>query len=337
MDHDQMNAAFSIIICAYNPEPTIFERLLNALENIKKQSNCPEHELIIVDNNSVPALSERILLKNFMDKFPDVKLVVEKKAGLTSARIGGARHATGEWIVFFDDDNEPAADYLIKASGLIRDYPQTGVWGPGKITVEFMGEVSAFARSHKDLFQERDMPGTVIDNVRWGQTAYPYGTGMLVRKQILDAYVAKVAEGAYTMSDRIGKSLISGGDMQILLTGIRMGWYAGSSPLLQLNHLIRQQKTSYKKMLQLVYMLSASAVKLYNEVFPEQPHSVVPITNKYVLKTLYTQTRLHLFKKPLREAGYLTATRMGELYAHIIAANKQKTPFMLRMFYKIIS
>jgi hypothetical protein len=160
---------------------------------------------------------------------------------------------------------------------------------------------------------------------------------MLVRKEILEVYVRKVEEGAYTMSDRIGKSLISGGDMQILLTGIKMGWYAGSSHLLRLNHLIKQQKAEYKKMLQLVYMLSASAVKLYNEVFPEEPHSVVPITNRYVLQTLYTQARLHLFKKSFKEAGYLTATRMGELYAHIIAANKQKAPVLLRSFYKLIS
>ncbi len=280
---------------------------------------------------------EREIVKAFLENFPETKIVEEKKPGLTAARIAGAKHAVNEWIVFFDDDNEPASDYLLKATQIIQQFPQTGVWGPGIISVEFVGEVSDFALAHKDLFQERKMDGTIIDNVRWGQTAYPYGTGMTVRKEVMDEYIRQVETGVYTMSDRVGKSLISGGDMQILLTGIKMGWYGGSSPELRINHLIKQEKTRYKKMLQLVYMLSASAIKLYNEVFPDAPHEVVPISNKYVLTTFYTQMRLHLFSKGWREAFYLTATRMGELYAHIIAINQPKAPLALRIFYRFIS
>lgn len=330
-----MSCSFSLIICAYNPDTAVFKRLLAALEAIALQKTYPPFEIILVDNNSTPALESQPDVKRFIESHLQARIITETKPGLTSARIAGAKEAGNEWIIFFDDDNEPAADYLLKANSLIEQYPQAGVWGPGKITVEFMGEVSSFAHSHKDLFQERNMGETIIDNVRWGQTAYPYGTGMIVRKNIMDEYVRFVEIGAYTMSDRIGKSLISGGDMQILLTGIKMGFYAGSSPDLALTHLIKVEKTQFKKILQLVFMLSASAVKLYNEVFPDAPHTVVPISNGYVLSNFYTQFRLHFFKKPAQEAVYLLAKRIGELYAHNIAA-KSRPPVALRLFNKLL-
>jgi len=332
-----LTPGFAIITCAYNPDPKIFQRLLDAIDRVIGKAVGIFCEVIIVDNNSRPALSENELVRAFLQKHATAKLILETQPGLTSARIAGAKRAGSEWLVFFDDDNEPAADYLEKAASVIADHPEAGIMGPGNISVEFTGPVSAFAVSHRDLFQERVMTETVFDNVRWGQTAYPYGTGMVVRKLIMEKYINLVAAGKYTMTDRVGKSLISGGDMQILLTGIKMGYFGGSSHELKLNHLIKQEKTRYKKMLQLVFMLSASAIKLYNEVFPDQPHNVVKITNRYVLQTLYTQCRLHLFKKPFREAVYLLSTRMGELYAHVIAAGTSNAPFLLRFFYKVIS
>lgn len=331
-----MNKLFSIIICAYNPNHEILQRLLDALEKIAKERNNPTYELIIVDNNSNPALDDRTEIMLFKNKFPNTIIIKETKPGLTAARIAGVKQATGEWVIFFDDDNEPEGNYLVEATSLIDQYPQTGVWGPGKVKVEFIGEVSPFAVAHKDLFQERNMSETVIDNIRWGQTAYPYGTGMIVKKVIIDEYVRQVENGAYTMSDRIGKSLISGGDIQILLTGIKMGFYAGSSPQLKLSHLIKKEKTEFKKMLQLVFMLNASAIKTYNQVFPEEPHEVVKISNGYVLKTLYSFIRIDLMKRAPREFLFVVAQRMGEMYAHIIASETQKCPLTLSLIYKLI-
>lgn len=327
---------FSIVTCAYNPLPEIFDRLLKAVVAIGSFAQTPEFEIIIVDNNSSPALETRPQVQDFLTALPHARLIRETKPGLTNARIAGVNAAKADWIIFFDDDNEPHADYLTHASRLIQQHPNAGVLGPGNITVHFLGTPAPFALEHKFLFQERKFTQTTLDNVRWGQTAYPIGTGMIVRRDILQAYMANVASGQYTMTDRIGNSLISGGDIQILLTGIKIGWYAGSSPDLKLNHLISERKSSYRKMLQLIYMTSASAVRLYNEVFPDEPHPVVAVGNKRVLEVIYTQIRLYLFKEPWREVLFQTVRKLGELYAQVLAAPGAKPPLALRTVEKLL-
>ncbi len=330
-----MGKGFSIITCTYNPDKELLSRLCVALGALEKGEFC--FEMILVDNNSHSPVSDLELIHQLMKAIPSMRVVKETKPGLTHARIRGVEEAQYEWIIFFDDDNEPAKEYLVKAEELISAYPKVGCWGPGNIAVEFIGHTSAFAASKKELFQQRTMKKTVIDNVRWGQDAYPYGTGMIVLKSILNEYIEHVKSGSYTMSDRIGKSLISGGDVQILLTGIKMGYFAGSSPLLHLRHLINYEKTQYKKMLHLVFMLSASAIKTYNQVFPDAPHSVRPVNNTDVLKVAYWQLRMYLFRKPVKDLVYDTTRRMGELQAHILASDGARSPRLLRLFHNIVS
>ena len=326
---------FSIITCTYNPDKQLLNRLCTSLSALEKCNY--NFEVIIVDNNSQLPIADLPRIHQLKTALSNTRVVNEGKPGLTHARIRGVEEAQYEWIIFFDDDNEPAKDYLVKAEELISNYPTVGCWGPGNIAVEFLGNTSAFASGKKELFQQRTMEDTVIDNVRWGQNAYPYGTGMIVLQTILQEYIKQVRTGNYTMSDRVGKSLISGGDIQILLTGIKMGYYAGSSHLLRLHHLIKSEKTRYKKMLQLVFMLSASAIKTYNQVFPDEPHSVRPVSNRDVLKIAYGQMRMHLFRRPVKELVYETTRRMGELQAHVIASPGNRPPRLLNLYHKMIS
>lgn len=328
--------SFSIIICSYNPDEVIFNRLLTAIKKITQRENNPPFDITIVDNNSSPALIDRQEIRTFINE-QSASILIEKQPGLTSARIAGVKAAKNDWIIFFDDDNEPASDYLLKTQQLINDYPGAGVLGPGKIKVEFVGKASDFAKTHKELFQERNQQETIIDNVRWGQYAYPYGTGMIVKKQIADEYVKQVEKGSYTMSDRVGKSLISGGDIQILLTGIKMGYYAGSSPSLELTHLIKSEKTAYKKMLQLVFMLSASAVKTYNEVFTDAPFNVSKVSNKDVMMLLYNHVRYYGLRSFNKESLFNLSRRMGELQAQVLAAGDATQPMLLRQFVNRIN
>lgn len=328
-----MDKGLSIIICTYSPDTNLLKRLLNAVTNLE-QGQLP-FEVIIIDNNSPSPVAKLPMVAEFISASHDINLIVEKKPGLTNARIAGIKKAKYNWIIFFDDDNEPYKNYLLLAEQLINEYPQVGCWGPGKIDVEFVGKVSSFAYGKKELFQQRNMTETIIDNIRWDQPSYPYGTGMIVKREILIEYMSQVEKGNYTMTDRIGKSLISGGDMQILLTGIKMGYYAGSSPLLHMTHLINSKKTRFKKMLQLIFMLSASAVKTYNQVFPEAPHTVQAVYNKDVIKIAYYQMRRFLFKKPVKYLIYDTTKRMGELKAHVMASSSP-TPMLLSLYQKMI-
>lgn len=331
-----METGFSVIICTHNPELIIFGKLLKSLNEFIFD-NSFSVEFILVDNNSNRPIEEYTIVGDFIKSKRNVQLISEKKPGLTSARIAGFKKAKYDWVVFFDDDNEPAADYLTEAVKIINRYPHAGVWGPGKIDVEFNGKVSKFALGQKELFQQRSMSETIIDNVRWEQNAYPFGTGMIVRKGILFEYNKNVLEGKYSLTDRIGNSLISGGDIQILLTAIKMGYYAGSSPCLKLVHNIDVNKTKYKRIIKLAYSLSASAIKSYNEVFSDQPFAIQKIDNLNVCKTIYYELRIGLFKKGIKQLVFDIYKRLGELEAHIIASPNNKPPVLLTLFSKIIT
>lgn len=322
---------FSIVICTYNPQPAIFQRLLSAVKNIGN-NNIP-HEIIVVDNNSNPPLNTRQEIKPWLDELKELSLVSEKKPGLTSARIAGIRHAKYDWVIFFDDDNEPQPDYLVSAAALIEKYPQVGLWGPGNLQVEYTGkQESGFLKKTKWLFQERNYSGTHFDNNSIeGSEYYPFGTGMIVKKQILAEYAKRVEEGRYTMSDRAGKSLMSAGDIQVLFTGLQMGFYAGSCSSLGLTHLIDENKSTPGYITRLVYGLNSSQQKAYLEVFPERVKPIDQVDNFKVLHTLQQALRTFRLNKKNYTLSMFISRKLGELNAAVIA-HRHKKPFFLSLY-----
>ena len=131
-----------------------FKRLLNSLINFDDLS--PEHEVIIIDNNSIPSLEHLELVQNFLNFKSESTLVRESKSGLTAARIAGIKNAKYNWLIFFDDDNEPEADYLTSAADIINIHPQVGVWGPGVVNVEYIGKANKWFQDNKRYFQQRN-------------------------------------------------------------------------------------------------------------------------------------------------------------------------------------
>jgi hypothetical protein len=325
---------FSIIICTYNPDIQLLNRLFKAILNFVDSS--PSHEVIIIDNNSDNPLADTLIVKQFLKEKANSYVIRESTPGLTAARIRGIKAAEYDWLIFFDDDNEPSFDYLIQALFLINKYPHVGAWGPGQLKVEYVNQQETiFLKKVKWLFQERNYDGTVFDNnIKEGSEYYPYGTGMIAQKKILSTYSVMVEDGRFTMSDRTGKNLSSAGDIQILFTGIKMGFYAGSSNLLSLNHLITSQKTSRKYINKLVYALNSTQLMAYNEVFPEQSIPSRKIDNMDVIKTLITALRSHKIHQHTFTRHMFIAKKMGELKARVLAYN-YSAPFLLSIFENI--
>jgi glycosyltransferase involved in cell wall biosynthesis len=322
---------FSIIICAYNPKNYLLDRLLNSIISFDKLS--PFHEVIIVDNNSKPTLSENNYINKFLKCKANSQIIVETKAGLTAARIAGIKKSKYDWIVFFDDDNVPDVNYLLQAKILINNHPQVGAWGPGQLTVSYINcQDTKFLKKVKWLFQERHYNETFFENnTIEGSEYYPFGTGMIIRKEALDEYKSRVETGRYTMSDRNGKSLMSAGDTQILFTSLQMGYYAGSSNLLKLVHLIDATKAKHMYAVKLIYALNSSQLKAYQEVFYESIQKVDKFSNNAVIKNMYSALRLYKMHKDKYTLLMFMSKKLGELNARIIAYGLRK-PFLLNLF-----
>src|SRR5271154_1339560 len=96
----------SVIICTHNPRLHYLRRTLDALA----EQTLPKDrwELLLIDNMSREPVSSAWDLS----WHPNARHVREEALGLTNARLRGIRESKGEYLVFIDDDNVAAADYL---------------------------------------------------------------------------------------------------------------------------------------------------------------------------------------------------------------------------------
>lgn len=116
----------SVVICSHNGG-TRLPAALEALASCRTSFPC---EIVIVDNASTDGSAE--VARTSWDASPNVpfplRVVSEPKPGLSSARRAGVQAASYEIIVFCDDDNVLAPDYLLLAHEIMQD-PIVGAAG----------------------------------------------------------------------------------------------------------------------------------------------------------------------------------------------------------------
>jgi glycosyltransferase involved in cell wall biosynthesis len=294
---------YSIIICTYNPDEVIFKRCLDAVSKLRSEGL--EIEVIIVDNNSSIQLLKVDYIRFFIDNLRKSKVITVTQQGLNHARMAGILESKGKAVIFFDDDNEPKEDYLTALHFLYSNYPHVGAWGPGTIDVDFLSVVEPHLYEvAKEAFQERHEQYVTYSNQRSWQSCYPFGTGLSLRKDYCLAYIEKVKAGMFTLSDRKGNDLSSGGDTQMIFFVICMGSAAGVAPSLSLTHIVPERRTTFEYLKRLTYGTSICYSTCLSEVFPEElvriKSHLIP-TDNFNIKVLKKMIPL-LFKRNVKKS-----------------------------------
>ncbi|MEP6951255.1 MAG: hypothetical protein ABI863_18345, partial [Ginsengibacter sp.] len=242
------------------------------------------------------------------------------------------------WLIFFDDDNEPHLRYITQASKLINNHPEVGCWGPAQISVEYIGgQMNDWLQKMKPVFQERFIAEEKTDNNQHWQIWYPVGTGLIIRKDLAGQYAQNVLQKKYFLSDRKGKSLSSGGDVQMVLCAIKEGYKAGISPALKMNHLIKKEKTSLGYILRLTYGTASAYIPAYNQVFDEHRFEIQKAGSRKILIRIYSYFRIHYVKQKDKRDFWIGLTQvMGEFKAST-DDKKFNTPLILRLYERVIS
>ncbi|UHG94045.1 glycosyltransferase family 2 protein [Spirosoma oryzicola] len=275
---------FSIITCAYNPNPAVLVKLVKAVNALRIDTRF-DYEWLIVDNGSKPFVNDVFLLKKSLSEQKHISIIRESKAGLTNARITGLNQSKGDWILFLDDDNEPVDDYLLHAYTLIHKYPFVKCWGPGHVNVRLLDpRIQSWIANRKDMFQEKHINNVIFSNEKMWSICHPAGTGMLIDKNILTGYVESVEKGRYTLTDRLGKSLSSGGDTQIVFHAVDQGMHVGLAPDLVINHNIEPRKSTFKYLKKQTYAGCKSFIKAHNEVLTNNRYELIYKDNVGVAK-----------------------------------------------------
>lgn len=222
----------SVILCTHNPAPKPLRRTLEALRG---QSFATDRwEMLLIDNASEPPLADAEGLRGF----DNARLIPEPELGLTPARLRGIRESTGELLVFVDDDNVLAPDYLEQAWIVHRERPYIGAYG-GSIAPVFQEPPPEWTRPYWYLLAIREAP---VD--RWGllpgnAEIEPCGAGLCVRREVAEFYRKTVEQDPLRASlDRRGQSLASAGDMDLIACALDLDLAIGRFHKLKLDHLI---------------------------------------------------------------------------------------------------
>ena len=86
----------SVIVPTFNRVDFVYK----AIKSISSQTFQPL-EIILVDNNSEDNTSEMVA-----KHFRSVKILIQKKQGVSASRNCGIREASGNWIAFLDSDDQ---------------------------------------------------------------------------------------------------------------------------------------------------------------------------------------------------------------------------------------
>ena len=235
----------SVVLCTHNPEKKYMDRVLEALRNqtLPKEEWC----LVLVDNASdTPVASQWDL-----GWHPHSIYLNEPRPGITYARLAGISAARYPWIVFVDDDNVLAPDYLQNACEIAEKMPFLGVFS-GKISGEFEKEPPEWMKDDMGIIAVRDLQKDIFSSIYiWD--AVPAGAGMVIKRTVAEVYLE------HCRNHPIRQTLIRGEDTDMVLTAIDMGYAIGRFTKLEMTHLIRENR------LQKEYILTLCESSGYSE------------------------------------------------------------------------
>ena len=280
----------SVIICCYNSA----ERIEPTLEHLSKQSidKNISWEVILVDNKSTDNIKE--ISKEIWNKTgSEVELIIveELHSGLANARNKGIQSARGEILIFCDDDNWLDEEYLQIAYDIMKDDSSLGMLGGiGEEIIE--GDKPFWfdrIKSSYAIGPQSDKDGDITF-----RKGYVYGAGAVIRKSVLKGIYSKGFVNQLT--DRVGKTLVSGGDNEIGYMIAFSGFKIYYSSKLKFKHFVPQSRLTVDYVSKLVkgqqltkYKVSYYESYLFEKsyVFPRHRFENIHVSMKKILKLCY--------------------------------------------------
>ncbi|MTI30324.1 glycosyltransferase [Xanthovirga aplysinae] len=208
----------SVIVCCYNSA----KRLPETVQHLAYQKLSPEikWEIFIIDNASTDNTSQ--VAQKEWEKYGlsvPFKVLSEKRQGSRVAREKGIRESQYQYLLFCDDDNWLAPDYLQKAFRIMEKNQAIGALGGRGIAYSNV-ELPEWFQNYKPYYavnEQGEQSGELS-----AKHAYLYGAGMVIRKE---AYHSLIKKGFQPdMPGRIGKKLNSGEDNE-LCYAVRLSGY----------------------------------------------------------------------------------------------------------------
>lgn len=244
-----MNLGVSVIICTYNGR----NRLKKTIDHLLNQITEFDFEVILVDNASKDDTVQWVV--SYIQKFPNVtdfKIIEESMPGLNHARIAGFRASSFDFILFCDDDNWLAPDFLTMGVNYLNENPKAGVLGSLGIPVFEIEKPEWFS----DFSHSYAVGSLGKKSGLQPVGSFHYGAACFFRRRAIEKLEEKGFESF--LSDRKGNGLNSGGDVELCVAVQMLGYELHFEERLTFKHFIEGHRLNWKYYLKLKEGISSS-------------------------------------------------------------------------------
>jgi glycosyltransferase involved in cell wall biosynthesis len=252
----------TIAVCCHNSAP----RLPQTLGHLLKQRVGPEiqWEVLAIDNGSTDG-TEQVAHRCWPSGAPTLlRIVREETVGLSRARRRAFIEAAHEIVCFVDDDNWLCPEWVTIVSRVMSEHVDVAVCGGASVAVfeEDPPEwFERFARSYAIGSQGTER-GYHVHGF--------WGAGLIVRKSAWE----QLQQGGFEqlLADRVGGNPSSGGDTELCLALMQLGWKEWYEPDLVLQHYIPRERARWEALRQLHRGFGAASVVL--AAYRSPPHDL---------------------------------------------------------------
>ncbi|MGB0368902.1 MAG: glycosyltransferase, partial [Flavobacteriales bacterium] len=261
----------SVIVCCYNS----CKRITPTLEHLFKQevSESFNWEIIVIDNNSTDdtANKSKQLYRNSGSAIP-FRVIKEPNPGLSYARQAGFTASKHEIALMVDDDNWLSSNYL---DGIWKTFQTDSTIGMvGGLGIP---ELSKPAPEWFEHYAYCYATGPQTTDAKPGIAEHLYGAGLALKLSVLDRLIANGFTSL--LSDRIGNSLMSGGDTELCYAYRMAGVKLYYEPNITFQHELPQERINWSYLRRLFhgFGLTKARMDIYSACIEGKP---IPVNGR---------------------------------------------------------
>jgi glycosyltransferase involved in cell wall biosynthesis len=226
-----MNMKVSVAICTWN-RAELLDQTLSHLRLLRIPEGI-EWELLVVNNNCTDGTDG--ILKKYSGEMP-LRRLFEPKQGLSNARNCAVANATGELLLWTDDDVLVDPEWMSSYVAGIRRFPEASFFG-GTVEPWFAVEPPSWIREHLPRIAGTYAIRDLGDEVRpLAANEVPYGANMAFRLQALRGMDFNPRLG------RIGAGMLSGDETDLIARLRQMGHQGVWIGTARVKHYIPQER-----------------------------------------------------------------------------------------------
>jgi glycosyltransferase involved in cell wall biosynthesis len=218
----------SVVLCTRNRADLLEKALLSVSEQDFPSS---DYEIILVDNASTDRTAD--VAQRFQGRAP-LRYIHEERVGLCIARNTGWRAAKGQIIAYFDDDAIARPGWLRAIHDIFAQSNAATIGVAG-------GPVAPIWQAPRPAWLA-DTVASSLTIVDWGPSEkiildidreWLVGANMAMRKRVLEE-----VGGFHPWLDRVGRNLLSSGDVFLQKEILRRGYTCLYVPAMAIEHLV---------------------------------------------------------------------------------------------------